>query len=93
MTPRYALHRLKPGQTGVITDVNAKGLIRQRLFDLGFLPGTKIQALFPNPAGNPVAYLIRGTIIALRLREAKQIKITFTNIKGENVCLHRRLLP
>ena len=48
---------------------------RQRLFDLGIVKGTIIEALYKSPSGNPVAYLIRGTVFALRNDTAKKITI------------------
>jgi ferrous iron transport protein A len=36
------------------------------MLDLGIINGTEIEPLYKSPAGNPVAYLIRGAVIALR---------------------------
>ena len=43
--------------------------------DLGLVPGTRIQALRQSPGGDPVAFNIRGAVIALRLDTASQVKI------------------
>lgn len=45
------------------------------MLDLGFVPGTKIQTVRKSPSGNPIAYLIRGTVIALRKEEADLIMV------------------
>lgn len=42
------------------------GNIRRRLLDLGLIEDTDIEVLEKSPFGDPIAYLIRGTVIALR---------------------------
>jgi ferrous iron transport protein A len=51
----------------------SEGLSRQRMLDLGIVPNTIIQVLRRSPFGDPTAYLIRDTCIALRDEEAKNI--------------------
>lgn len=46
---------------------------RRRIFDLGIIPGTEIKALQKSPLGDPGAYFIRGTVIALRNEDARKI--------------------
>ncbi len=80
MTTRVlSLADLHPGQSGYVISLRAEGAIRRRLLDLGLVPGTKVQALFTSPSGDPVAYAIRGAIIALRLEGARQILLQPTN--------------
>ncbi len=43
-----------------------EGPIRRRLLDLGLIEETQLEALEKSPFGDPIAYLIRGTVIALR---------------------------
>ena len=52
-----------------------RGLERRRLLDLGLLPGTVVEATMTSPSGDPVAYRVRGAIIALRRSQADQIQI------------------
>ncbi len=70
------LHRLLPGQRGVIQEVQGRGLSRRRILDLGMVPGTLVEVMRRSPLGDPVAYQVRGTIIALRQDEASQISVT-----------------
>jgi ferrous iron transport protein A len=51
---------------------------RHRLMDLGVLPGTRVRAEFVSPTGEPVAYMIRGALIALRGEQADKIFIRRT---------------
>jgi len=66
---------LLPGESGIIQVVNTEDLLRQRLFDLGLVPGTRIQARFFAPKGDPVAFMVRGTLLALRLSTAKRVEV------------------
>ena len=53
----------------------AKGSERRRMLDLGLVSGTEIEAVQKSPAGDPVAYLIRGAVIALRNEDAGKILV------------------
>ncbi|MCJ7716654.1 MAG: FeoA domain-containing protein [Anaerolineales bacterium] len=72
------LDTLKPGQAGVVTGISSlsRGMERRRLFDLGIIPGTEIKVEMVNPGGDPTAYRIRGSVIALRSTQARLIKVT-----------------
>ncbi|NOX17588.1 MAG: metal-dependent transcriptional regulator [Chlorobi bacterium] len=54
-----------------------RGQQKRRLMDLGIIPGTKIKALLKSPFNDPVAYLIRGTTIALRKDQSEGIFIKY----------------
>ncbi len=47
--------------------------IGRRLMDLGFTPGAETACLLAAPGNGMRAYLIRGTVIALRRKEARQV--------------------
>jgi ferrous iron transport protein A len=70
------LNKLPIGYTGKVISLVSEEKERRRMLDLGFTKGTKITALFSSPFGDPTAYLVRGTIIAIRENDAKRIKIT-----------------
>jgi DtxR family Mn-dependent transcriptional regulator len=53
----------------------SRGESRRRLLDLGFVKGSKIKIDLLNPLGEPNAYLIKGTSIALRKDQASKILI------------------
>lgn len=48
---------------------------RRRLMDLGFIPGTVVEANLRNAHGDPTAYRIRGSLIALRQEQTDRIEI------------------
>ncbi len=70
------LDKLDINNNAVILNLNCKGDLRRRLLDLGLVNGTNIKAIFKSPLGNPVAYEIRGSTIALRKEDSKLINIT-----------------
>ena len=53
----------------------SRGESRRRLLDLGFVKGSKIKIDLLNPLGDPHAYLVKGTSIALRKDQASKILI------------------
>ncbi len=63
-------------KTAVIRQLNIKGELRRRLLDLGFSPGCLVTPLFCSPLGDPTAYRILDSIIALRREDARQIEVT-----------------
>ncbi len=69
------LNNLDIDKSATIIDLNCKGDLRRRLLDLGLVKGTNIKAVFKSPIGNPIAYEIRGTTIALRKEDSKLINI------------------
>jgi Fe2+ transport system protein FeoA len=41
--------------------------------DLGFLPGTTVVKEYTGAAGDPIAFLVRGSLMALRRSQAEYI--------------------
>ena len=74
----YTLDKLKINETAFIETINITDDFRRRLLDLGFIKGSKITALYKSPSKNPTAYLIKGAVIAIRVEDAKKIKINTT---------------
>ena len=77
MGETYGLHELPKGTEATVSELNADtGLdIRRRLLDLGFVPGTAVRCLGESPAGDPRAYRVRGSVIALRQRDAALVRM------------------
>jgi DtxR family Mn-dependent transcriptional regulator len=57
----------------VVLDDAVQGFTRRRFLDLGLTPGTIIYPELKNFFGDPRAYRVRGTLIALRKDQAAQI--------------------
>lgn len=71
----HTLDQLSEGQSAIIIAVSASEQIQSRLQDLGFISGTRIQCLHKSYAQDNTAFLIRGTVIALRQEDAQNIQI------------------
>ena len=71
------LSSLKIHETAKIVGLSkeCRGENRNRLLDLGFVKGATIQIELLNPLSDPKAYLIKGTVIALRKDQAAKILI------------------
>jgi len=71
------LDTLQVGEIGKVTTISSlsRGVERRRLFDLGIIPGTEISVEMVNPGGDPTAYRIRGSVIALRSSQARLIHV------------------
>jgi DtxR family Mn-dependent transcriptional regulator len=72
------LSELKVGEKGEVTLISraSRGSERRRFMDLGVLPGTMIAAELESPGGDPVAYRVRGALLALRRDQAEHILIS-----------------
>lgn len=70
------LNCLSNGSFALVTGIMAKGLTRRRLLDLGLVPGTKVEVIRRSPVGDPIAFNIRGAVIALRREVAGQVLVT-----------------
>jgi len=58
-----------------VIKVTCNDNIKRRILDLGIIEGTIIKPVFRSPLGDPTAYEIRGTIIALREEETSNIEV------------------
>ena len=70
--PLADLTRNQKGEI-VQLDDSVQGFTRRRFLDLGLTPGTTIYPELGNFFGDPRAYRVRGTLIALRKDQAAQI--------------------
>jgi Fe2+ transport system protein FeoA len=61
------------GECGVVRQLLVSGLTRERLQDLGLVPGTRVCAVLRSPLGQPVAYEVRGSLVALREEDARSV--------------------
>mgnify|MGYP001269796890 FL=1 len=75
--PVSTLLHVGPGESARVSGISpaCQGSQRRRLLDLGVVAGTTIEVVFESAAGDPVAYNIRGALIALRREQAAWIRI------------------
>ena len=77
LTEEQYLSGLRPGEHAKVLGLTSacRGAERRRLLDLGFVAGTPVEVEMVSPAGDPTAYRVRGTVIALRREQAGLIRI------------------
>lgn len=54
---------------------SCRGQERRRLLDLGFVAGTAVEVAMISPSGEPTAYRVRGTLIALHREQARLVMV------------------
>lgn len=71
------LNELTVGQQGKVVALSprCRGPERRRMMDMGILPGTMIVPELVSPGGDPIAYRVRGALIALRADQAQHIRV------------------
>ena len=66
---------MKIGDKAIVKKVEANENIKRRFLDIGLIEGTKVECLLKSPLKDPIAYLIRGAIIAIRKDDCKDIEV------------------
>jgi DtxR family transcriptional regulator, Mn-dependent transcriptional regulator len=72
-----SLSSMNLGEEAVVAGLSMalRGQQRRRMLDFGIVPGTKIRAQLRSLGGDPTAYEIRGTTVALRKNQSDHIYI------------------
>jgi DtxR family Mn-dependent transcriptional regulator len=80
------LTTLKKGQTATVhgLDDGLQGYTRRRLLDLGLTPGAEIHASYAAFLGDPMAFRVRGSLVALRRDQARHVLIRANGAPGGN---------
>ena len=75
------LSELVPGERAQVRCISddCQGIERQRLMDLGFVPGSAVEVEVISPFKDPTAYRIKGGLIALRRNQASKIHISLAS--------------
>ena len=74
-TKEMALSQVRQGMTVTVHRLLSNGSIRRRLLDMRLIEGTEIRCLYSSPSGDPTAFLVRGTVVALRRRDAERVRV------------------
>lgn len=61
---------LKFGEKAVINDIDTSNPSHQRIIEVGFTPGQEIELVSVTTFNDPIAFSVRGTLIAIRKKEA-----------------------
>lgn len=69
----HTLNKIDKGFTSEVIDINDECINKQRLLDMGFSVGTDVKVIWK---GNGItAYQVKGTILALRYKDAGYINV------------------
>lgn len=81
------LSGLGPGGRARVVEISpaCRGQERRRLMDLGFVPGSVVDVEMVSPAGDPTAYRVRGSVVALRREQARLVRIDDVGVTVEAV--------
>jgi len=67
--------QIKLGEKVIIINVDSSHPSSRRILEIGFTPGQQIELMNSSAFNDPLAFSIRGTLIALRRSEAECIKV------------------
>lgn len=71
----FTVGDLFPGKSGEIIDIKGDYKVKQKLYDLGLIPGTTIQFIRTAPLGDPISIKVRGFTLGIRRDIAENIII------------------
>ena len=63
------------GEEGHLGEIGREHPLRERLIDLGWTAGTCVRCVRVSPLGDPIAYRVRGGVIALRRSDGRNIPV------------------
>jgi len=66
---------LKFGEKAIIDGIDFNHPSFRRIIEIGFTPGQEIELLNISAFNDPLAFSLRGTMIAIRRNEAESIRI------------------
>ncbi|MCG8510090.1 MAG: ferrous iron transport protein A [Rhodospirillales bacterium] len=71
-----SLNDVTPGTTCRITRLHGQDAIRQRLLDMGFVPGAEITVMRSAPLLDPIEIRVGDAFVTVRRAEAMGIEVT-----------------
>ena len=79
--PIFRLSELPCGCTAVVRSLPDNADKKTGLMRFGLICGTDIEAAFKAPCGDPCAYYFRGTLMAVRKKDADHIFVSYPDQK------------
>ena len=79
---RLNIINLDDGEIGnliKITSLHLDGVMRRRLLDLGFVQGAIVEVIRKSPLGDPIAFRVSQTTIALEKRKVQKLRGLISN--------------
>ncbi|MEE9275102.1 MAG: FeoA family protein [bacterium] len=69
------LAEMKPGDRGRVVSMDLAGPLRERLLELGLLPGAEVEVVRRAAFGGPLECRFRSASYALRAEDARRVEI------------------
>ena len=69
------LGELPVGDRARVVEIGGVGKHQRRMLDMGFVPGAEVDVIRKAPLGDPIEYLIKGTAVALRRKDADTVLV------------------
>ena len=69
------LGELKVGQQGIVQSIDVDPLLARRLRSFGLVQGTNVGCRYRSPGGSVTALEFCGTVVALRTRDIRNIRV------------------
>ena len=67
------LNQLGVGETATVVYVDDSSALKKRLGEIGFSSGSVVKCIMKSPLGDPKAFLVKGSVIALRSEDARAV--------------------
>lgn len=71
----FSLDQLRVGQCASVMSIQVSSPLRQRLQAFGMVPGTCVACRYRTPGGSVTALELRSSVIALRTRDMRDIRV------------------
>lgn len=72
---KVSLDKLGIGRKGTIVSLSGKGPVKQRMMDMGLVPGSQVEVIRVAPLGDPIEINLKGYNLSLRRSEAKSVMV------------------
>jgi len=72
---KKTLDKLDIGKKGTVISIDTNKEMKRRLMDLGLIEGEIISVYLKSPFNDPIAYIIKNAIIAIRNIDSKYIVV------------------
>jgi len=72
---QVTLNDLQPGEKAAVVRVTGRGPIRQRLMDMGLIPGEEVEVQRAAPLGDPIDIKVKGYHLSIRRSEARHVYV------------------
>ncbi len=70
----FGLDALRGSDEVLVDSLDGPDVLKRRLMEIGFVPGSRVRFEMATPFGDPLVYSLRGSKIALRRNEARCIR-------------------